>query len=113
LSSAFLPGKATPDFWEVPMKTKRFLLPFQHGVDIGAIEQAVRLAKGHDAVLVPLSLIQVQKECKGVRLDIVQQSKDFLAATKHKANMYSVPVECFEIFTQDMKQTINMLAGEM
>ena len=80
---------------------------------MGAIEQAVRLAKGHDAVLVPLSLIQVQHERKGVRLDFVQQSKDFLEATKHKATTYDVPIERFEVFTQDVKQTINLLACEM
>lgn len=95
------------------MKTKRFLLPFQHGVDMGAIEQAVRLAKGHDAVLVPLSLIPVQHECKGARLDMIQQSKDFLEATKHKAATYDVSIERFEVFTRDVKQTINLLAGEM
>lgn len=80
---------------------------------MGAIEQAVRLAKGHDAVLVPLSLIPVQHEHKGVRLDMIQQSKDFLEATKLKAATYDVPIERFEVFTRDVKQTINLLAGEM
>ena len=95
------------------MTTKRLLLPFQHGVDMGAIEQAVRLAKSHNAVLVPLSLIQAQNERKGTRLESIQQSKDFLEATKHKAATYGVPIERFEVFTPDVKQTINLLAGEM
>ncbi len=31
------------------MKGTRFLLPFMHGVDMRAIEQAILLAKGHEA----------------------------------------------------------------
>ena len=95
------------------MNTKRFLLPFQHGVDMGAIEQAVRLAKGHEAILVPLSLIPVQNERKDVRFESIQQSKDFLEAAKHKASAYDVSIERFEVFTQNVKQTINLLASEM
>jgi len=113
MSYALPPGKAIPDFWEVSMNTKRFLLPFAHGVDMGAIEQAVRLAKGHDAVLVPLSLISVQNERNCLRLESIQQSKDFLEAAKHKASAYDVSIEPFEVFTQNVKQTINLLASEM
>ena len=41
------------------MKQPRFLLPFVHGVDMPAIEQAILLTKGHEAILVPLALIYV------------------------------------------------------
>jgi hypothetical protein len=97
------------------MKGTRFLLPFTHGVDMRAIEQAVLLAKGHEATLIPLALLYVpeRRRAKGARLEHVQQSKDFLEATKYKAARHSVPVERFEVFTSDVVQSINLVASEM
>ena len=97
------------------MKTARFLLPFVHGVDKFAIEQAILLAKSHKATLVPLVLIHMPEECqkKGVRLEYLQQSKDFLETVKHKADWYSVQIERLEVFTSDVVQSINLVASEM
>ena len=97
------------------MKTTRFLLPFVHGVDKFAIEQAILLAKIHQATLVPLVLIHVPEERrkKGVRLEYLQQSKDFLETVKQKADWYSVPIERLEVFTSDVVQSINLVASEM
>ena len=97
------------------MKTTRFLLPFVHGVDKFAIEQAILLAKSHQATLVPLVLIHVPEERrkKGVRLEHVQQSKDFLETVKQKADWYSVRIERLEVFTSDVVQSINLVASEM
>jgi hypothetical protein len=97
------------------MKITRFLLPFVHGVDTFAIEQALLLAKSHQAVLVPLVLIHVPEERrkKGVRLESLQQSKDFLETVKHKAERYSVRIERLEIFTSDVVLSINLVASEM
>ncbi len=97
------------------MKTTRFLLPFVHGVDKFAIEQAILLAKSHQATLVALVLIHVPEERrkKGVRLEYLQQSKDFLEMAKHKADRYAVQIERLEVFTSDIVQTINLVAGEM
>ena len=97
------------------MKTLRFLLPFVHGVDLYAIEQAILLAKGHEATLVPLALIYVPEErhAKGARLEQIQQSKDFLEAVKFKAARYAVPLERMEVFTSDIVQSINLVASEM
>ncbi len=97
------------------MERTRFLLPFTHGVDMRAIEQAVLLAKGHGATLIPLTLIDIPEErrAKGARLEQVQQSKDFLEATKYKAARYAVLVERFEVFTSDVVQSINLVASEM
>ena len=97
------------------MKRTRFLLPFTHGVDMRAIEQAILLAKSHEAILIPLALIYVpeRRQAKGARLEYVQQSKDFLEATKYKAARYGVPVERFEVFTSDVVQSINLVASEM
>ncbi len=97
------------------MRTTRLLLPFTHGVDIGAIEQAILLAKARNATLVPLTLIHVPEErrAKGARLEHVQQSKDFLESVKHKAARYAVPLERLEIFTSDVVQSINLVTNEM
>jgi len=96
------------------MKTIRFLLPFVHGVDLRAIEQALVFAKSHEAMLVPLVLIRVpEQRRKGVRLEYIQQSKDFLETVKHKASRYAVPIERLEVFTSDVVQSINLVAGEM
>lgn len=100
---------------EVPVSTTRLLLPFQHGVDRPAIEQAVRLAKGYGATLVSLSILTVQggRKLKAPRLDFVQQSNDFLETTKHLARAWGVPVESFEVITHDARQAIETVASEM
>ena len=92
----------------------RLLLPFTHGVNIFAIEQAILLAKSLDATLIPVSLIHVPSEgrSRGARLEHIQQSKDFLEAVKYKAARYGVPVERFEVFTPDSVQSINIVARE-
>ena len=92
----------------------RLLLPFTHGVDMFAIEQAILLAKSLDATLLPLALIHVPEErrAKGARLEYIQQSKDFLEAVKYKAARYGVPVERFEVFTADIVRGINIVAKE-
>ena len=97
------------------MKTTRFLLPFVHGVDKFAIEQAILLAKSHQATLVPLVLIHVPEERrkKGARLEYLQQSKDFLETVKQKADWYAVQIEGLEVFTSDVVQSINLVASEM
>ena len=97
------------------MKATRFLLPFVHGVDKFAIEQAILLAKSHQAVLVPLVLIHVPEERrkKSVRLEYLQQSKDFLETVQQKADWYSVRIERLEVFTSDITQSINLVASEM
>jgi hypothetical protein len=111
----FASMKEYPGYLEVMMKTSRFLLPFVHGVDMCAIEQAILLAKGHEATLVPLALIHVPegRRARGTRLEHVQQSKDFLEAVKYKAARYAVPVERLEVFTSDIVQSINLVASEM
>jgi hypothetical protein len=97
------------------MRTPRLLLPFTHGVDVRAIEQAVLMTKGHQATLVPVALIHVPEErrAKGARLEHIQQSKDFLETVKQKAAWYSVPVERLEVFSSDVVQSINLVANEM
>lgn len=97
------------------MKTTRLLLPFTHGIDMDVLEYAVLLAKSRDAILVPLALIHVPegRRSGGARLEHVQQSKDFLEATKHKAARHAVPLERFEIFTNDVVESIHSHAQEL
>jgi len=54
-----------------------------------------------------------RRQAKGARLEHVQQSKDFLEATKYKAGRYAVPVERFEVFTSDVVRSIDLVASEM
>ncbi len=97
------------------MKTARFLLPFEHGVDKFAIEQAILLTKSHSATLVPFVLFYLPEERrkKGVRLEYLQQSMDFLETVKQKADWHSVQTEKLEAFTGDVVQSINLVASEM
>jgi len=97
------------------MKTISLLLPFTHGVDMCALDHAMRLAKGCNAILVPLALIYVPEDgrTKGARLEHIQQTKDFLEAVKHKAARYDVPIERLEVFTSDVAQSIRVVASEM
>lgn len=60
-------------------------LPFTFGVDMGGIDCAVSLAESAGATLVPVSLIPAPPE--GARLELIQQSKDFLEAVQNKAEM--------------------------
>jgi hypothetical protein len=107
--------KGYPGYLEVMMKNGYLLLPFTHGVDMCAIEQAILLAKARKATLAPLALIHVPGErcAQGARLEHIQQSKDFLETVKHKAARHSVPLERLEVFTSDVVQSINLVASEM
>ncbi|MEO8953327.1 MAG: hypothetical protein ABI396_07220 [Ktedonobacteraceae bacterium] len=85
------------------MQKIRLLLPFTYGVHADALEYAVLMAQSRDAVLVPLSIIQVANECgaKGARLEYIQQSQDFLAAVTYNALKHGVEVEQKEVYTSD------------
>src|ERR1017187_8825380 len=93
------------------MKTPNWLLPFTHGVDMRAIEYAVRLAESAGATLIPVSLISAPPG--GARLEHIQQSKDFLEAVQYKAARCEVPVECYEVFTGDVQQSLTTLVRDM
>lgn len=95
-------------------RTTRLLLPFTHGVEIDTIEAAVLLAASHHATLVPLSLIlSPQARGKGVRLEHIQQSKDFLEVMQQKALRHRVPLERFEVFTGNVVQSMLVLVDQL
>jgi hypothetical protein len=93
------------------MKTPRWLLPFTFGVDMRAIDYAVSLAESAGATLVPVSLVSAPS--RGARLEYIQQSKDFLEAVQQKAERHQVPLERYEVFTQNVLQSIRTLVSEM
>ena len=97
------------------MEAPRWLLPFTHEVDMRAIDNIVSLAKSTGSTLVAVSLISAPSKAgsRGVRLEHIQQSKDFLEAVKWKAARYEVPVERYEVFTADVMQSISSLTREM
>jgi hypothetical protein len=90
---------------EESRKGRRWLLPFTSGVDLPAIASALRLADMGGATLVAVSFIATP-DGRGVRLEHIQQSKDFLEAIRHKAFRLSIPVECHEVFTGDILASI-------
>lgn len=97
------------------MKQTRFLLPFTHGVQGNALDQAIQLAKSRNATLIPVSLIHVPhgKSSRGPRLEFVQQSQDFLEAVQHRAAKCHVPIEKVEILSSNIGQSIEELAEKM
>ena len=97
------------------MNRPRWLLPFTWGVDMQAIDYAIRLAESGGATLVAVSLVTGpdKLQMRGTRLEHIQQSKDFLEALHWRAERYSVPVERYEIFTADVMQSITLLVADL
>lgn len=89
-------------------KARRWLLPFTTGVDLSTIASALRLAGAGGATLVAVSLIALpdERQDQGVRSELIQQSKDFLEALYHKALRLSIPVECHEVSTGNVLESI-------
>ncbi len=89
------------------------LLPFTHGVDMYALEYAAHLAKNNEAELIVASLIPHAKESlKAIRLEHIQQSKDFQVALCNKAGTCGIPVQFVEVVTRDALQEISRLVQE-
>jgi hypothetical protein len=99
---------------EMLVKMTRLLLPFTNGVDMDALEYGVLLAKNHRATLVPLALLAMpeKRRSKGIRLEQVQQAKDFLEAVRYKAERHAVSIERFEVVTTDVVQSIAVLTHQ-
>ena len=95
--------------------TSRWLLPFTFGVDMQAIDAALGLAQRGSATLVALSLIPVPsgKRSRGVRLEAIQQSQDFLEALKYRAARFAIPVERHEVYTENVLASLEKLPREL
>jgi len=93
--------------------SSRILLPFTDSVNSHALEYAVLLARNYHATLVPFSLIYVLQTARSVRLEHIQQSKDFLALVQSKATKYGVSIEPHEVYTGDVVESIHCAMQEM
>lgn len=93
------------------MNPKRLLFPFTHGVDKWAIEHALQLAQERQATLVPLALIRIpdSRTARGgaaIRLEHIQQAKDFLETVRYAAPKYHIAIESHEIATPNVIHSI-------
>jgi hypothetical protein len=97
------------------MNTRRWLLPFTHGVDMQALDSAISLVESAGTMLVALSLVTVPEahRSRGARLEHIQQSKDFLEAVKWKAARRQILVEYHEVFTGDVLGSIATLMHDL
>ena len=78
------------------------------------IEAVVLLAASHHAPLVPLFLILTpQTRGKGVCLEHIQQSKDFLEAVRRKVFWHHVPLERFEMYSGARVQRLFVLVDQL
>lgn len=100
--------------------TRRWLLPFTCAVDLQAIDAAVRVASHSGATLIALALLapgqrprREQHRTPCVRLEQIQESKDFLEAVRWKAMRQQVTVECYEMFTEDVAGSIATQARDL
>lgn len=85
----------------------RLLLPFTFGVEMDALETLVLFASNQHATLIPLSLISLPSTKRtGVRLELIQQSKDFLEAVSQEAARQQVPLEPGEVSTHNATHSI-------
>lgn len=89
------------------MRMTRLLLPFTHGVDAKAIDHVLYFAKTSHATLIALALIPAtQPNGDDVRLERIQQARDFLETIATKAEVAQVLVELRECFTCDLSECI-------
>src|SRR5690242_9169287 len=94
---------------------RRWLLPFTHGVDTRALADVVHLAESCDATLVAVALVckPAERGSQNIRLEYLQQSKDFLEVVKWKAKRSLVPVERYEVLTADVLQSLSLLVRDL
>lgn len=95
--------------------TSRWLLPFTFGVDVQAFDAALGLAQRGSATLVALSLIAIPsgRRSRGVRLEYIQQSQDFLETVKYRAARFAIPVERHEVYTENVLESLETLPQEL
>lgn len=88
------------------MDEERVLLPFVDGVNVEAIDYALRFSKAAQLPLVALALIP-QPPTGSVRAEHVQQAKDFLETIAARAEMHGLSsIERHECFSQDTSSSI-------
>ncbi|HLI71728.1 MAG TPA: hypothetical protein VKV19_18375 [Ktedonobacteraceae bacterium] len=97
------------------MKTQRWLLPFTCSVHMRAIDAALRVANFNGATLVALSLVAPRpgRGMLHIRLEQIQESRDFLEAVRWKAIRSQTAVELHEVLTNDVPGSIATSVQEL
>lgn len=86
----------------------RWLLPFTTEVDLPTIDSVLHLAEAGGATLVAVSFLVAPggRRAQNIRLELLQQSQDFLEAVRCKSQQLALPVECHEVVTHDLRAEI-------
>src|SRR5579864_4044324 len=79
------------------MKERRWLLPFTYEVDNEALDLVCQMAQEVNATLVAISL-RVPEPGKGIQIEEIQESKDFLECVHAHARRYQVIAERHEVW---------------
>lgn len=97
------------------MDVRRWLLPFTYGINLHAIASVMNLAEAAGATLVAVALLgrPTRPGNRGVRLEHIQQAKDFLEAVNNQATRLRLPVERHEVVTRDVVQSLTTLIAEL
>lgn len=90
------------------------LLPFTHSIDREAIDQALVMAKNLSACLVCVAFIPLPADRhKGIRLERIQQAKDFLEYMHYRTQQAGVVLQRMELCVPNLEESILRLSQEM
>lgn len=93
---------------------QHLLLPFTHGIDREAIDQALVMAENLSACLVCVAFIPCSPDQrKGIRLERIQQAKDFLEYMHYRARQAGVALQRMELHVPNLEKSILHLSQEM
>ncbi len=97
------------------MQENRFLLPFTQGVDSKALHTVLQFSKATNASIVALALLPLsaQQRPEEVRLEHIQQARDFLELLTSQATMHNVSIEHHECFTHDVPVSIRNMVDQL
>lgn len=94
----------------------RLLLPFTEGIDASAIDYALTIAHRAHGTLVVVSYLRIAPKKSGKpaypRAGALEQSQDFMASLRYKADCRHVHVEVLEFYSQDIPGSVQQLAHE-
>lgn len=97
------------------MGLHRWLLPFTYGLNMRAIAEVMSVADAAGATLVAVALIGIPTRPgnRGVRLEHIQQTQDFLEAVNTKALRLGLTVERHEVVTRNVEASLKILISEL
>jgi len=97
------------------MDQYRWLLPFTYGLNMRAIAEVMRVADAAGATLVAVALIGIPSRSgnRGVCLEHIQQTQDFLEAVHTKALRLGLSVERHGVVTHNVGASHKILISEL